>query len=501
MLREALHGGSDGISSRLVCVLFGMRIARVMFMLSLLLAACADQKPEPHAASVSQSDSWNAVTDGRWSVWVTASDGSRRWDPVGAFNAWVESLPEDQRAWTILEPLSDELNELWSKDAGALPGDEPDEETNRYGKSWATIRAELEQTSTEAFAEQLRAALSRPVMGAPLGTKGKPSERTSFIEAEMVHLGQLRKAVQCLSSWAAHRLEHDDPDGYVDTLLVMLGAGSLANEPPMAINQFVKIACIDACLRNVAWALEHHGERFTDQHLVRLDEALAEHDRPRFVWQGEMLAFEDAVRRLARAAPSFDIGDLRRNRTRADLPEPSDEALHDPRYMLHASVVRTLERCETALRTAAGTESMPWDLEATGTGWFESVRADRDAIGNLLIELFISPADSAARTVRVQQQRVAAMRLAIAAYRTRLRAGSFPASIADIPSGLVCCAFRDGLTGDRLSYRVVDGLPLIYSIGRDGVDGGGSPNAGFRLVHQEQPGDWVLFPNREPDRE
>jgi hypothetical protein len=62
----------------------------------------------------------------------------------------------------------------------------------------------------------------------------------------------------------------------------------------------------------------------------------------------------------------------------------------------------------------------------------------------------------------------------------------------------------DRITGDPVRYRLVDGKPLIYSVGADRVDDGGRildrhgksyAAAEWRFPPADAPkGDWILYP-------
>lgn len=301
-------------------------------------------------------------------------------------------------------------------------------------------------------------------------------------------------------SWAAFRMESGDPASFVRTMVTTLHAAEHASQPPTGINQLVRIACADIGVQATLWALKHHPEQLSDSHLAALDRALAPHEHRGFIWQGEALVFEDQARRMARSVPSFDISELRNLDSLADLPEPSDEALHTAHAGLHPSVVRTLDLFDQAARHAAeGSDATPWKLDATAKDWFESARTDRDAIGMFMLDVWLPGIDRAIQTTRFMDQSVIATRLALAAFRARLRTGAFPASIDQIPGDLLATVPLDGFIAEPLRYRLEKGIPMIYSVGQDRTDDGGFPNRGRFVLSPGEKGDWVLFPRREPD--
>lgn len=453
---------------------------------------------EPAREPDSGEAGWIEVTGGHWSVWSKRPDGVMVWDPVGGFNGWVGSIPEDDKVWPVLAPLIERHRAvLRHRSVGLLPDSVVyDEEST----SWAHTRALMQREGVDELALQLLDALARPHMGAPLDTNGKVSLHTSLLGAGQHHLGALHSTVRFLMSWAAFRMESGDPESFVRTVVTILHAADHAAQPPMALNQLIQAACVGAGVAVVGWALEHHPGRLTDGDLATLDNALRPHDRRAFVWQGEVLVFEDEARRMARSIRSFDIGERRALKSKTDLPKPGDEALHTPRAALHPSVVRTLDLFERAVRHAGeGSQTMPWALDTTAEDWFESARTERDAIGMFMLDVLMPGIDRIVQTMRFRDQSVIATRLALAAYRARLRTGAFPASIDQIPGDLLAGAPFDGFVGEPLRYRLENGIPLVYAVGQDRTDDGGSPNRGRFVLSPGETGDWVLFPRRELD--
>lgn len=86
-----------------------------------------------------------------------------------------------------------------------------------------------------------------------------------------------------------------------------------------------------------------------------------------------------------------------------------------------------------------------------------------------------------------------AMRVAIALEQHRKRTGQYPASLTDLIPHELPEIPEDRTTGkgDRLLYKRVDGNPIIYSRGHDGIDNALQP--ALRPGSQDK-GDWQLYP-------
>ena len=67
--------------------------------------------------------------------------------------------------------------------------------------------------------------------------------------------------------------------------------------------------------------------------------------------------------------------------------------------------------------------------------------------------------------------------LAVETYRERT--GAYPDALAQLVPQYLPQIPLDYSTGQPLRYKVRDGLPLLYGLGKDGVD---------------DSGDWILYP-------
>jgi hypothetical protein len=97
-----------------------------------------------------------------------------------------------------------------------------------------------------------------------------------------------------------------------------------------------------------------------------------------------------------------------------------------------------------------------------------------------------------------------ALQVAMALELHKRSTGSYPPTLDELSPRYLPVVPVDPITGGLLRYEIVDGKPLIYSVGADGDDDGGSPPlhngypANHRAAqwHADQPadGDWILFP-------
>ena len=90
--------------------------------------------------------------------------------------------------------------------------------------------------------------------------------------------------------------------------------------------------------------------------------------------------------------------------------------------------------------------------------------------------------------------------LVLEAYRDK--AGQYPATLADLVPHYLPTMPLDYSTGGPLRYKLIDGKPLLYGLGKDGVDDGGVWTD--KKIHYWQSqvpdtGDWVLYPPIETE--
>jgi hypothetical protein len=85
------------------------------------------------------------------------------------------------------------------------------------------------------------------------------------------------------------------------------------------------------------------------------------------------------------------------------------------------------------------------------------------------------------------------------------RHGSYPATLNELTLDLLPEIPADRITGDPVKYRLIDGKPIVYSVGVDRTDDGGrrsprklqftpEPMAAWDKPQEVQHGDWVLYP-------
>jgi hypothetical protein len=160
-------------------------------------------------------------------------------------------------------------------------------------------------------------------------------------------------------------------------------------------------------------------------------------------------------------------------------------------------------------RTAANYGLPLRDVTATSSRWLMESREstwDQIRYGMVLAILpsLDRPQASAERLLGMQE----GLETAIALELFKRHTGSYPATLGDLVPGLLPAIPADRITGEPIRYRLIDGKPLIYSVGFDRIDDGGrlaDPNNPIAAAYWPSPGekapdlkkhagDWVLYP-------
>ncbi|MGD1276156.1 MAG: hypothetical protein ABR964_02895 [Tepidisphaeraceae bacterium] len=102
------------------------------------------------------------------------------------------------------------------------------------------------------------------------------------------------------------------------------------------------------------------------------------------------------------------------------------------------------------------------------------------------------------------------MEVALALELYHRQYGRYPVSLDQLVPALLPCVPADRITGDPVRYRLVNGRPIIYSVGADRRDDGSKPpivdgkTANWRAAKwgpdiKVYNGDWVLYPDPDSD--
>lgn len=285
-------------------------------------------------------------------------------------------------------------------------------------------------------------------------------------------------------------LAHDGQgDESLDSCHAILAVARGLGDDPVMIGQLIRIkgaaAAVNAAERTLAWC-----DTFDDAKLAELGkafEAEATATRLPHALRGERAS----VYQTLESVGSGTIG--RHHLVPFDLMQPDDPVT--------AQVIRARVpdeqavglRVFTALIAAAEQPPGPYRTRAIDAIQNDCLRLIRQGSGYPLLRLlffsFDKAVESDTRTVALLRTAV----VALACERHRLKTGSFPAALADLPKELLAEVPSDPYTGKPILFKpTADGL-VVYCTGADGSDDGGNLSSeskpgfdlGVRLFHPE----------------
>ena len=461
-----------------------------------------------------------------------------RWDPIGDHNAAVVAMDPDERAYLLLTDAAARLQSLhdesWGNDASArLPGFI----TARAGDpEWDRLTAWLEQEPVREAAAILREAAGRPALGAPLLVRDDP-ERIAIMARHGImlpadttpppanalaigillpSLGTIRDLGRLSDAQARVAADASDAPAFVAAVEDIFVLAALAAEPPLLINQLIRIALLSMGAERIGSAVVHHPGLIDDATAARLDALLA--DVLAAGWTDldptmELVMFEDTMRRLMdnngvyhpvnglRAIDAIDQPDV------YDAPPPSTA----PLTAFNPDLLASYHEYERYIRAAEASNRVPWSPYTIPQDEIDAWPKRRDSIpgkiGRLLLGVSTMDWSRTASVFRSTHQRVLGLRVALAAHRHHLRHAEPPASLDAIDADLLAFEPVDGFTGGRLIYRWTGEGHLVYALGADGVDDEGRHAVGpdgepvglisDEYLREQWDGDWVVFPPRE----
>ena len=287
---------------------------------------------------------------------------------------------------------------------------------------------------------------------------------------EVPHLAKLRDATRMLGLKALMAAAARDSETATQSLLDALAAGRSLRNEPLLISQLVWIACDSVVFTFLRQVLNRTD--LTNEQLIRLDESFAHSEAVRNVrltLQGEACfflvdyhRFLPYFQRYLTADATFETKEPIHARLFAALLDWS--RYNDPDKMAYCRLMARL------IHTAE--QPYPAILEA-----FKTVRDEAEHLSTkseyVTKEQF--PAISKCQEAYARQvgiQRVA--RTALAIMRYRLDNNSLPGQLADVAPKYLDQVPQDPFDGAPLRYKPSTNGYLIYSIGADRKDEGGT---------------------------
>lgn len=482
---------------------------------------------------------------------------------IARLNERPLAIPEDQRAWPIykasylaIKPEVDRLTEevLEPRIESARVSDETlphDHEQTGFDLSFimpdhpdfSPVRGLLAEYAAELG--HVREAAALPGLGFVYSTRHAtddhstleesltlappaedPADEQSVIGVLLPHLSPMRAHARWLALDASIALAEGDPERAEGDLHAVIGLARHSIDEPFLIGHLVGLAVRALAEQTTMRLLHADPEFFTGKQLARIAHALASVetkgepmslDTERFFMEDILQrSFTDDGKGGGRLTPAaqFVLGPDELGYTIDSVPQTAAGIVIGPAAGLLSADRRQLaERYHGHLDTFAALATLPSAEMVTRVA-----EAGERIEQNSLIESaryrlidILMPSMSRALTVeRTSDTRRAVALAVIAMHAHRLEHGSFPASLSELSPDLLPSVPADPFDHDRpIRYVLTSDGPLIYSLGADGDDDGGTPPVknprGARDLFDRYPepdpevsdGDWVLYPPQD----
>ncbi len=366
----------------------------------------------------------------------------------------------------------------------------------------------------EPALEQLRVAAALPALGREV-TTGLPSDPAdvaffgfesrvatagptqafdSVLAIELPHYPTIRNAGRLLATDARRAVAAGDGERAVADLEAAMGLARQVRTPSFLIGQLVGSSIEMLAFDVVLDAMATHPDAFTDADLERIAGVFAVRadDRSAFDLANERLFFEDLAQRFytddgegnghLTLHVGAGIGALNQG---GGLPL---EGLPTAAGFLFAPALANLsldrrtameiwndffDRCDEACRAE------PWQVDRASLSSLdgrplEETMADwRGRLKYFPLNLIVPAIDNAVLAMLATESQRDLVETVIALERTRRRVGEWPPSLSVLPTDLLAEPARDPFDGEILRYGILDGVPVIWTIGPDRRDDGG----------------------------
>lgn len=447
------------------------------------------------------------------------------------------ALAEKDRAWPLYRDALLKLTpEPWQEDNpidtfSVRPGDK--------GWPWAIEWLDANQAALQLARE----GAARPQLGFVYGdARDKAWYEHEHIEPESMDLGanrelvslllphmqQMRGLARGLALDARYAEAQGDGQKFVADVEAILGmSAQINNDLPFLVVELIAYADFNIALRTIDDLLADHPALLTDGQLQRLAHVLAAYGgggRLEVRFDGERAFMRDFYQRiytddgdgdghLSREAPRYlkllDVqwssmfgqngGELMHV-----LGEPALSAVMMSRRPMTELTEQMFDRLESETARPLW-QWQPSNVDDQLLRW----RASRlDTLRYLPIVMLLPAIEQAAIVgERATQQRDATL-VALALEMYHRQHGAWPQNLGELAPKWLPAVPPDRYTGEPISYRLVDGRPLLYSVGPDGTDNAGKPLDGnfqnglyypppkhMQATPTQVPsGDWILWP-------
>ncbi len=447
---------------------------------------------------------------------------------VAEWNAAPAAVPEEERAWPVY------------RRGAVLLGDLPEGVKLRYRpgqEGWTELLAFASER--EEASRLYRQAGSMGELGALLGDPADEAlyskngaagagnaivsgdDNPIFMSVLLPQLTVLRDGARLLALDTHLAIADGDAERVGADIAAMFGITEHAYQVRFLIGDLVALAVHRLTCELVGTVLRDHPGFLSDAQLVEVSHRLAAAggEGLSISLQSEYAAFDDMTQRC------YTDGGLPLPQLLSGFMDMGDPGNYESSFPLKliapaASVVlagrqATLDRHRSLMTQIEAAAAVPlWERERSRVEREIEHLASSPVLRLRYLPLWIyMPSLERAHlhaeyAVQVRDATLAAIALEL----HRRRHGTWPATLAELTPRLLPTVPLDRYDGQALKYRVVDGRPILYSIGVDRDDDGGRLVAGESSIRRAREwrsldevcdpnarppvadGDWVLWP-------
>jgi hypothetical protein len=452
-------------------------------------------------------------------------------------NRPLGEVTQDQSAWPIYRDAilafgyHDKAQEqLLNRIINSRPG----------SKNWPQLESWI--TSHRQEIELIRQGAKLPTLGIVYGPGGTsddtvlwpgtlPQARDDMlISVYLRHLNDLRTLTQLLAADAELARSQSDSPSLVQDLNALIGIAEQSRSDGFVVTSLTALGNRFIALTQIAQTLADSPQLLSDADLQRLAHLLAE---PRVAadlirLDDERMIFYDLVQRMytddghgdGRLTPQ-GLRLLRLATTPSASPlhnlEPADVVAGPASVALCAGRREILDEYNQMMDLAMANLNKP-ARDGNWTEFNRRIERLRTSSGHLRY-LPLAVMMPSMQGVQLTAERYLGQRdgvlIAIALETYRRSHGKYPGSLNELTPSFLPRVPADPVAGEPVCYKLVDGKPLVYSVGFDRDDDSGrlplnksgTPEpwsaAQWNLFTRPIPdGDWVLYPQpmeKEPD--
>lgn len=465
-----------------------------------------------------------------------------RTDYVALLNTSTANAPESDRAWPIYRDAWTKAR-MWKFDDASLRVS--DDRTARWSRPgddrWPDAVAFLRDH--QQLLDSLREAGQKPSLGWEFRTGGmetwpaedraaftdqpasKKPANTLFSDELMAHstiaillpyLSEMRASATLLAAdirWAA---SEGDAKRVLADYRALVGMARQCGEAPILVNQLVELGIL-AVADETLMAINQSSPQSLEKCRVELLHVMAS-STPMLKMNlaGERMCFMDMVQRVysddgeGDGAPTLDgmrvMGNL--SRITPNPNQPGLTAVHSlalpAAVAVMASRKELTQRAEFFYATSQEDAERPLWVKLHARGKTDALLQEwQTSRSGFRYAMLAMMAGSFERSSLTFDQRGAVHEAAMVALTLeawRAKAGTYPDDLGELVPHYLPAVPLDRSTGAPLRYKLVDGKPLLYGLGKDGVDDGGVwvEDKATRWANVPAKGDWVLYPEPEP---